>query len=409
MPDEQLLTRLHAYCDAKPGADLTLITFGEDQPTYRLLGGFLDNFACFYVAEHPKVVEVRCPDNLFNDLTSRYPQSVKISDHHKWQGQGWKWADLPLDGQIPEADLLHLIDASYTLVYDELDEQKKQYIALSEKHLNLDEALDTMVETHNLVHYREVIRNLVRPSIVMATSASSAKSLGLGQSKVGGVPDLPADWEWPLFDGKPLAFLAQVNLSEIPAGLPVEPLPKSGILYFFSKFGWQKEDGDVHPDWEWTRSKEAGYSQVLYANLPYSAVLTRRDKPEGIKTFNTAAVEFLHRPSLPRASDFCRDPAINPLGWSEDECDRFDDLYFEFYDLWLRENKVTAEHQLLGYASPIQSEITTDATRLLCEIGSDYYNADMMWGDGGSIYFIIDRTALEHHDFSFITSDFQSG
>ena len=28
----------------------------------------------------------------------------------------------------------------------------------------------------------------------------------------------------------------------------VEPLPRTGVLYFFSALGWQKDDGDIHPE-----------------------------------------------------------------------------------------------------------------------------------------------------------------
>ena len=54
----------------------------------------------------------------------------------------------------------------------------------------------------------------------------------VGNSRYGGVPDLPASIPWPhLLDGY-LNFLMQINLREIPS-ICGNTLPKSGMLYFF--------------------------------------------------------------------------------------------------------------------------------------------------------------------------------
>ena len=37
----------------------------------------------------------------------------------------------------------------------------------------------------------------------------------IGQTKIGGKPDLPKDSKWPTWNGKPLSFLAQIDLAEI--------------------------------------------------------------------------------------------------------------------------------------------------------------------------------------------------
>jgi hypothetical protein len=53
-----------------------------------------------------------------------------------------------------------------------------------------------------------------------------------GNSRYGGVPDLPESIPWPCDDGCYLTFVMQVNLAEMPS-IVDNPLPKSGILYFF--------------------------------------------------------------------------------------------------------------------------------------------------------------------------------
>src|SRR5690349_9472929 len=54
-----------------------------------------------------------------------------------------------------------------------------------------------------------------------------------GESKLGGLPDLPRDFIWPQWNGTPLDFLLQVNLAEAARHDPSSPLPQSGLLSFF--------------------------------------------------------------------------------------------------------------------------------------------------------------------------------
>ncbi|MBN1428189.1 MAG: DUF1963 domain-containing protein [Anaerolineae bacterium] len=405
--DDPLADRLRLYCLKKPGAEETF-TFGETKPAYRLLGGFLLNFAQFYLKETPICLLLRCEDECLKSMQAAYLDKIALSPQMKWETSVWKWVDVCLDGSIPETILHQLIDFSYNSVFSELNEHDKKMIALSEHNLTAQQALGDLLDIHDLNHCEPQIRDILRPAIFLRTSAVDERNLQLGQSKIGGVPDLPEYSDWPTFDDKPLAFLAQVNLSEIPRNIERELLPETGILYFFSVFGWQQDDGDLHPDLEWDRSNEEEFSQVLFlanARLP----LRRCNKPNGIRTFNAAAVEYLSTLSLPRASAYCRDPCVADLEWTEQEYDRLDNFYFDFNLINDKALGHPGEHQLLGYADAIQNAVTQPDTRLLFQVASDYYNAGMEWGDGGIIYFIIRQGDLERQDFSTITSDFQCG
>ena len=53
-----------------------------------------------------------------------------------------------------------------------------------------------------------------------------------GNSRYGGVPDLPASIPWPRSDNGYLTFLMQIDLGEVPS-IAKNPLPKTGFLYFF--------------------------------------------------------------------------------------------------------------------------------------------------------------------------------
>ena len=67
--------------------------------------------------------------------------------------------------------------------------------------------------------------------------------LPLGASRFGGVPDLPASIPWPVHQGKKLIFLAQINLTELPAGIS-QLLPQDGWLIVF---GLLNDDVAQHP------------------------------------------------------------------------------------------------------------------------------------------------------------------
>ena len=61
-------------------------------------------------------------------------------------------------------------------------------------------------------------------------------------SKIGGKPDVPKDFKWPVYEGKdfedirkerPLSFIIQINLKDVAPYDKEELLPKQGILSFF--------------------------------------------------------------------------------------------------------------------------------------------------------------------------------
>lgn len=70
-----------------------------------------------------------------------------------------------------------------------------------------------------------------RPSLALSLHPTTAP-LDAGASKVGGDPDLPDEVRWPTDpSGVPLSFVAQVDLSRLPA--VDDDLPREGVLSFF--------------------------------------------------------------------------------------------------------------------------------------------------------------------------------
>ena len=53
-----------------------------------------------------------------------------------------------------------------------------------------------------------------------------------GASRLAGAPDMPDSFDWPHHKGRPLAFLAQINLASLPRGVDW-PAPSRGWLISF--------------------------------------------------------------------------------------------------------------------------------------------------------------------------------
>ncbi len=91
--------------------------------------------------------------------------------------------------------------------------------------------IDTLIDKHKLGDAREAIKAMLSPALALVPSPGRGS---LGAHRLGGVPDLPADMDWPSSieePGEPLAFLLQLNLGQLPVdGLG---LPDRGILWVF--------------------------------------------------------------------------------------------------------------------------------------------------------------------------------
>src|SRR5262245_135660 len=88
---------------------------------------------------------------------------------------------------------------------------------------------------------------LALPSVRFRTRRVPDKTVKIGQTRIGGLPDLPEGFEWPTWKPKverddkfggtwnpsspaPLGFIAQIDLAEIPH---LDTLPTRGWLCFF--------------------------------------------------------------------------------------------------------------------------------------------------------------------------------
>ena len=79
------------------------------------------------------------------------------------------------------------------------------------------------------------LKQTLKYTIHLETSPAHGRSLGVGTSRLGGWPDLPAVLSWPTWNQVPMAFLAQINLAEVAPYDREYQLPPQGWLYFFCR------------------------------------------------------------------------------------------------------------------------------------------------------------------------------
>jgi uncharacterized protein DUF1963 len=68
------------------------------------------------------------------------------------------------------------------------------------------------------------------------------------RTRVGGLAPLPSTADWPVWAGRPLTFLALIDLAEASAALSgrttvLQPPPVGALLFFADLVGWQGEPG----------------------------------------------------------------------------------------------------------------------------------------------------------------------
>lgn len=388
-----LKKRMLDYAGAKHGATR------NERGGYSLLDGFLDSFVDVS-DEHPDVLTLRVGTRERKKLEQSHP-AVRESVTKMWDTKGWTWLDVPVDGRVPEDLLRGLIDRSYELVVAGKDAATKIELELLGRPFAPKQLLRELLTRHGLADRRADVERLAQPALQLVTHKVAEAKIPLGRTKVGGRPDLPPGFVWPRHgSGKPLAFLAQVNLADAATVRPLAGLPKAGLLLVFSVFGWTVEDdldpqlpeGDYADDW--TR-----------CTVVDTATLTRAKVPAGVNRFPAAAVTFRPILTLPDDGDAA---AWGAVKLRKAERDRYNAVYWSFQKL---SGSAAPNHHLLGHPTYIQSVIDAVGVRglrLLFQLDSDS-NTDMLWGDGGHVYFFGQPAEMKKGDLRTLFTDYQCG
>src|SRR6185369_12449065 len=97
----------------------------------------------------------------------------------------------------------------------------------------LEEKLQRCIAEVGLTHISELLVSSAKPAILIELMESEDTKIPVGDSKIGGNPDLPASYQYPQWKNKPMGFIGQINLESASKFDADNILPKEGVLSFF--------------------------------------------------------------------------------------------------------------------------------------------------------------------------------
>lgn len=272
-----------------------------------------------------------------------------------------------------------------------------------------------------MIDIKKELQKTARNSIRLSIGGAAENTPGC--TRFGGKPDVPEDFVWEYFEGesyngetknRPLSFIAQFDLEEMSRYDTENLLPKTGVLSFFYELGTQKWGYD--PDDKgcarvyWFEDKTKLHNEKLPDDLEEDYRLPALKIAASSEKSYQSGVDFM----LQRENEMT------------ERWDEFDEI----------EEKLGATDEgniskLLGWANPIQGNMTME-----CElISRGYYLGDgwddvtpldrqeaeqwsaqdwlllfqldivedgdfeLMFGDGGRLYFYIRRDDLAARNF----------
>ncbi len=265
-----------------------------------------------------------------------------------------------------------------------------------------------VLKENQLDSYWPQLEKLARHEIKFQLAEVLDHDLKIGQSRIGGLPDLPANIPWCTDKkGQALSFIAQINCRDIKPYDQENLLPDSGFLYFF--YDPKQEALGVDP-------KDRDKFKVFYHDGPFKN-LKPTPFPEDLPDFgqyDECAISFKSSISLPDA------PENWGIKMSPADALKYARLQKQYSNCLY--------HKMLGYANPLQNAMELDCQlvtngifignkngfrgrrrtelektmgewRLLLQLHSDDFPG-MMWGDEGRLYFWIKAMDLKNRNFN---------
>jgi uncharacterized protein YwqG len=280
------------------------------------------------------------------------------------------------------------------------------YLVMSRRSAPVDDSAMPKPIGQSRAEPRDVAK-LVEP---LSRSAILIKKTDLeSTSYFGGLPPDHPGFVWPEKGGRPLGFLACIDLGKVGAAL--DWLPRTGLLLFF--YDMKEQPWGFDP-------KDRGGWAVIYVQDP-SIIQGDASEPDGLKAdwkIRRHSVRF-EMASLPPS---WQENELEELSLSDEEEDALSDLRSSLYG-------DSPHHQIGGYPDPIQSpemdlecqlvshglycgdpscygdpkaeELKPGASdwRLLLQMDTDD-DLKVMWGDVGMIYFWVRAQDAANGDFS---------
>ena len=260
------------------------------------------------------------------------------------------------------------------------------------------EKLKKIISSYNIDLHERIIEAVKYRFCIKRHYIRDETNIDIGVSKFGGNPDVPSDFNWPYWAGRPLSFLMQLNIADMNQFREKFFSVQKGILYFF--YDSHQEEWGVNP-----LNKNAW--RIIYINEKASN-LKRRINPSNKRryTYPTCLITLYQDISLPR------DPHHIFPDYSYKEINEINHNYYEFYSntfmdylthyiskmnlkflgrrtLWSMLN-----HYLFGYPDEIQEIGIMKGWTQLLQLNDDSIMR-WRWGSGGFIHFMIKEEDLK--------------
>jgi hypothetical protein len=236
----------------------------------------------------------------------------------------------------------------------------------------------------------------------------------LGRTRLGGRPDLQGGAKWPTCGGRPLSFLAQIDLSELNAAVP-GATRGHGLLSVFADL---REDADGVPPIEefYGRLRAKACGVAIRRSTGSRAGLRRlAATPRAVHTLRATPVRLRPTLTVPNWSVI---DAVLGHRLSQTQSDRWATFADEAsYGILGRRPPIAPVHQLLGWSTPIQDDPTygcggettkVPSRRLLLQLDFDPALRFAI-GDGGGLYLTITPRDLHAGRFDRLCAEFQEG
>ncbi len=286
----------------------------------------------------------------------------------------------------------------------------------------MKEKILKLAETEIRAPYAEEVKKLLRPYIRVYTKKNDNDTLDIGKSKIGGLPDLPKGIDWPYSeeDNQHMHFIAQFKLDEVAEYDKEHLLPKTGYLFFFAcyseigkviYFEGKEKELEKKEIPETLKPKEPSFWKKIFKIKPAKMV------------YDECQVNFEKQYSIPSWDSVYADIVQKEKSIELKPVDAYSEKYLNEDVIIRKAEENVTNHHFLGYADGIQDSfqeihvniepdfnwenITIDQYKdfskwiLLLQLDTDP-NADMMWGDAGRLYYMIQKEDLKNHKFDKI-------
>lgn len=247
---------------------------------------------------------------------------------------------------------------------------------------------------------------LMRPAIRLRSWSGGKKPVG----QLGGLPALPKGVPWPEWkDRGSLNFVASFDCGRLQVNQLDLTLPDSGTLLFFYL---DPEDGLFDPDdsdYEVTCGDPATLAGTRVIYLPPGIDTSERDAPADVDPYNYVPLAARLMTTGPALDHPALRAAVRHLS-AEDKAFMSDCMNADPFWEELHKRNPRPRHWVGGHAYPVQGPVEIEVAythssgkvpfgdpalakeaqrwTLLAQIDSDD-EADMMWGDVGTLYWLI--------------------